>query len=229
MIPLYTEQEFKLSIGTDLLPFECVACGKTFFRRKDQISRVLRKQAGRTNKYCNSKCLGIQRTIDNPKIEFKCANCNKTCHTPMANFKKSKNHFCNRSCAATYNNRHKKFGIRRSKLEKWLEQQLPALYPSFEFHWARKDAINSELDIYIPSLKLAFELNGIFHYEPIFGAEQLTKIQNNDQRKHAACYEAGIEMCWIDTSSFGYFKPEGAKKYLDIITSIIERRIATSK
>lgn len=121
-----------------------------------------------------------------------------------------------------YRNANKIQGVRRSKLEAWLEQQLLALYPLLEFHFNRKDAINSELDIYIPSLKLAFELNGIFHYEPIFGSEKLGQIQNNDQRKHQACNERGIELCLIDTSSLKYFKPEKAKKYLSIITSIID-------
>ena len=39
--------------------------------------------------------------------------------------KKSKNYnnvFCNSSCAAKFNNVNKKYGTRRSKLEKWLEK-----------------------------------------------------------------------------------------------------------
>ena len=79
-------------------------------------------------------------------------------------------------------------------------------YPNLEIHYNRKDAINSELDIYIPELELAFELNGIFHYEPIYGAEKLQQIQNNDDRKFQACLEKGISLCIIDTSSLKYFK-----------------------
>jgi len=107
----------------------------------------------------------------------------------------------------------------------WLEQQLPALYPSLEFHFNRKDAIISELDIYIPSLKLAFELNGIFHYEPIYGPEKLAQIQNNDERKYQACIERGIELCLIDVSSFSYFKISGAERYLDMMKSIINKKL----
>ena len=90
-----------------------------------------------------------------------------------------------------------------------------------EFHFNRKDAINGELDIFIPSLKLAFELNGIFHYEPIYGPEKLGKIQNNDLRKSQACLERGIELCLIDVSSMTYFKPIKGRKFLNIIQNII--------
>jgi len=86
-----------------------------------------------------------------------------------------------------------------------------------------KTTINSELDIYFPDLKLAFELNGIFHYEPIFSQNKLDQIQNNDNRKFQACIEQGIELCIIDSSSLKYFKESNCKKYLDIIVNIISK------
>ena len=136
---------------------------------------------------------------------------------------KSKNLFCSHSCAAKYNNTHKTKGCRRSKLEIWLEQKLKEKY-SFEILFNEKNIINSELDIYIPHLKLAFELNGIFHYEPIFGKEKLSQIQNNDNRKFQACLEHDIELCIIDTSQQKYFKEKTSLKYLNIICNIIESR-----
>jgi len=132
--------------------------------------------------------------------------------------------FCSRSCAATYNNTHKTTGTRRSKLEQWLEQTLTAHYPNLQFVFNGKEAINSELDIYIPELKLAFELNGIFHYEPIYGPEKLASIQNNDNRKFQACLEQGIELVIIDSSKMEYFKQKSAQKFLDIIKNIIESK-----
>jgi len=77
-------------------------------------------------------------------------------------------------------------------------------------------------------LQLAFELNGIYHYEPIHDDDKLASVQNNDQRKFQACIEAGIELCIIDVSSFGYFKPKRAQKFLDIITTIIDSRLSDS-
>ena len=87
-----------------------------------------------------------------------------------------------------------------------------------------KEIINSELDIYLPKLKLAFELNGIFHYESIYGQNKLDQIQNNDNRKFQACLEQGIEICIIDSSQQKYFKKETSQKYLDIITNIINNK-----
>ena len=81
------------------------------------------------------------------------------------------------------------------------------------------------MDIYIPSLNLAFELNGIFHYEPIFGESKLQQIQNNDQRKFQACLYKNIELCIIDTSHHKYVKPSTSKKYLDIVVYLIDLKL----
>jgi len=78
-------------------------------------------------------------------------------------------------------------------------------------------------------LDFAIELNGIFHYEPIFGTEKLGKIQNNDNRKMIACYEKGIELAVIDTSSVTHMSKKSKIKYWnivkDILDTVIENRI----
>lgn len=84
------------------------------------------------------------------------------------------------------------------------------------------------MDIYIPSLKLAFELNGIFHYEPIFGGKALERSQNNDHRKYQACLEQGIELCIIDVSKQKYFKEQTSVQFLEIIQKIISLKISPS-
>ena len=68
---------------------------------------------------------------------------------------------------------------------------------------------------------MAFELNGIFHYEPIFGLEKLNKVKTNDSRKILACAEKGIGLAVIDCTTMKYFKPDKAVVFLDIITKII--------
>ena len=181
------------------------------------------------NNFCSCSCAtkyNNSRRIYKNRIKTKCVNCGVEINIQPAKHKKSKsgNHFCSQSCAGTYNNTHKKHGTRVSKLEVWLASKLTESYPDLEIHFNRKDAINSELDIYIPSLKLGFELNGIFHYEPIFGQKQLEKIQNNDNRKFQACIEEEIELCIIDSSQQKYFKEQTSKKYLNIIATIINQK-----
>lgn len=219
----YTEEEYTNTKATGKLKLECYECGEIFFKKKNLITRIIKNiNYNSKGRFCSPQCY-----VDSQKLSQKvnCKQCNVEFIKRNAEWKKSPNHFCSKSCAATYNNTHKKHGTRKSKLETWLEQQLPILHPNLEFHFNRKDTINSELDIYIPSLKLAFELNGIFHYEPIYGKEKLSQIKNNDQRKFQACLENGIELCLIDVSSFGYFKIESAKKYLNGICEIIDKKI----
>ena len=197
----------------------CPTCKKSFFKERRFYNR--NKKRGCIN-HCSKKCASNGKL---PKQKVTCKQCNTEFLKIPSEIKKSSNYFCSQSCAATYNNTHKTKGTRVSKLEVWLSEELPKLYPDLKFHFNRKDAINSELDIYIPSLKLAFELNGIFHYEPIFGKEKLAQIENNDQRKFQACLENGIELCTIDVSSLKYFKPEKARKYLDIVCNLINLKL----
>lgn len=206
----------------DFVPLTCDRCFCTFYKEKrETVKTNFRKQK---NHFCSKKCMGEAKVTSHI---VNCGHCHKLVQRTKQQFSLSKsgNVFCNRSCAASYNNTHKKHGCKRSKLEAWLEQQLTNLHPKLEIHFNQKDAINSELDIYIPSLKLAFELNGIFHYEPIYGSDKLGKIQNNDQRKFQACLEQGIEMCIIDTSKQINFKERSSQKFLDIILQVLSVRL----
>ena len=218
MIKLFTEEEYKNAKSRQLLSLQCLSCGEKFLKTKHTLQNLTE---GNTHEFCSTKC---QMFFQCPPIFVICTQCGKSFKKAAQQIKLSKNHFCNHSCAATYGNAHKTKGTRVSKLEVWLQEQLTITYPLTDIHFNRKDAINGELDIYIPSLKLAFELNGIFHYEPIYGKDKLGSIQNNDNRKMQACLENGIELCIIDVSSMSYFKPSKAEKYYDIVRKIIDQK-----
>lgn len=224
MRPLFTEQELASAKANAELPLECERCGKTFHKRAKFIRSTI-KLGKKRHKYCGPTCMAESFCTS---VTSPCGNCGKQVTRQLKESKKSKSglSFCCQSCAATYSNTHKTTGNRRSKLERWLEEQLTALYPSLQIDYNKTSAINSELDIYIPALALAFELNGIFHYEPIYGPEKLASIQNNDTRKFQACLERQIELTIIDSSSLSYFKPSRAQKYLDMIRTIIDAKIA---
>lgn len=216
--------------GKEIIPIICDHCGENFTRSKFQVKDCKRPSLGNdilnwdwnnTPDFCSRQCIyGSQKSgkLTNCKL------CDVGIYIRNAMIKLDKNRFCSQTCSAIYNNKHKTHGTRRSKLEVWLEEQLVLKYPDLEIHFNRRDTINSELDFYIPSLKLAFELNGIFHYEPIYGADKLLRTQNNDNRKFQACIERGIELCIIDSSSQKYFKKETSQKYLDIITNVLESK-----
>lgn len=202
------------------IKLKCTHCNKIFERT---LSNNCTSQKLGCQSFCSKRC---HNQYQNNKISTQCGQCGKSIQVKPSVLQKSKSGhvFCSRSCSVIYNNQHKTVGVRRSKLEQYIEKQLTILYPDLEILFNDKKTINSELDIYIPSLQLAFELNGIFHYEPIYGESKLNQIQNNDNRKFQACLEKQIELCIIDTSQQKYFKPKTSQKFLNIITTIIDSK-----
>ena len=222
MKTLYTPIDFNNCKSRSKLPLQCYCCKQQFMATKHQIQKVLRLSGKVKLKYCSNSCK--YRAMEVKIVELQCKQCNKTIVRMHSRIKKSKYHFCSSSCSATYNNKHKTYGTRRSKLEIWLEEKLINQYPNLEIHFNKKNAIKSELDIYIPSLNLAFEINGIFHYEPIYGIEKLDQIQANDILKSKACIDEKIDLYIIDTSSQKYFKESTSLIFLDIINIMIAKR-----
>lgn len=224
MKPLYTEKEFESAKSRQLLPLVCLQCNQTFYKPKHVIQKATRGMKAFPSNFCSRDCSSKNKT---KKVECACDHCGKIFMKNKSQIKKTKSNFCCQSCAGKYGTSHKTTGTRSSRLEKWLAVKLSEKFPTLEFHFNRKDAINSELDIYIPTLKLAFELNGPFHYEPIFGQEKLETIKNNDCRKFQACLEKGIELCIIDTSKQKYFKENTCLPFLRIVEDIILLKIST--
>lgn len=204
----------------DEITLECTICKNIFTSKKNLIYES--KRYGTLSITCSRQCY---RLFAGYCKNIECSNCNKFFLKKSSQIKFGKNNFCSKSCSATFNNKNKKYGTRRSKLEIWLEERLKIKYGDYFFEFNNKNIINSEIDIYSPRLNLGFELNGIFHYEPIFSNEKLNQIKNNDERKFQACINKGIELCIIDTSSLKYFKPDNAQKYLDIICKIIDDKL----
>lgn len=204
-------------------PMICHVCSKSFLKTKGNLKHKLKN--GSINFMCSKDCVSKNNTTT--KRQINCTQCNIQTYVFASKTRKNKsgNYFCSLSCSATYNNTHKKFGNRRSKLEKWIEEQLNYIYPNLKILYSNKEKIKSELDIYLPTLNLAFELNGIYHYEAIHGTDKLNQIQNNDQRKFQLCLDNNIELHVIDTSQHKYVKPSTNQKYLDIIQKIINIKI----
>ena len=192
---------------------KCSFCEKPFFKWECDIKIC-------KNHFCSNEC---HKNFNGRKQEVECKQCEKLFLKAPKEIKKTKNNFCSRSCAASYNNTHKSYGTRRAKLEIYLEEQIKEYYPELELICNQKTAIESELDFYFPQLRFAIELNGITHYEPIYGEDKFEKIQNNDKRKVIACYEKGIELAVVDSSACSYLSTKNKEKYKNLIFGLIEK------
>lgn len=230
MIPLYSKEEYISAKSNQKLPLKCYQCNNKFLFEKKYIDYSFKTNALKENnkgKYCSRKCFVESKS---KSIDLYCSNCNIAIKKTPWEIKKIKsNSFCSKSCAAIYNNCNKVTGSRRSKLEYWIEEQLKQRYNNLVMLFNDKKAVGSELDIYIPLLKTGFELNGIFHYKPIYGKKKFLSTQANDLKKKESCDRLNIELHVIDVSDQLIFSPEKSKGYLQHICNIIDCKYPSLK
>lgn len=223
MIIAYTNTQFENAKSQDKLPLKCEICSKIFYRTKSDIKRsILGTRSQIQTCSIKYKC---KKQHKNGSTKVKCAQCNKVFYKTNSRIKEHHKNFCSQSCSATYHNCNKTYGNRVSKLELYIKKELQQLFPTLCIEYNNKTAINSELDIYIPVLNIAFELNGIYHFKPIHGYKKLQQIQHNDDLKIAKCNNSNIQLYVIDTSSQIHFTPKSSKKFLDFIANTIHSKL----
>ena len=88
--------------STKNIPRICENCQEQFFISKSLASRV--KKGTKSAKYCSRECLYENKR---KRKKLKCEECEKTIEKRECDIKKSKNHFCSKSCSAKYNNKNK--------------------------------------------------------------------------------------------------------------------------
>lgn len=169
----------------------------------------------------------------NKKIYVSCMNCEKKYLKSYNEVMRYTNHFCKSSCSAIYNNKRRTTGTRISKLEVYLQERLTNDYKfsngKLDFQFNNRSVCDGyELDIYIESLKLAFEINGIFHYKPIFGQEKLDHIMKKDLVKNQMCKEKGIDLITIKDDSNKFSVKYGEIVY-ETINMYIYQKIHSNK
>ena len=195
------------------IPLICRECQNTFYSRRSNLRNTI--PYGGTQhppKFCSKAC-----HLNSKKMTKVCkfANCSNV-------LQKNRRIYCSKEC-------YRKdfvptsFGV--SKLEKYMQNILPNKYPQLDFLFNRRDIVGLELDIYIPTLGLAFELNGKFHYEQVFKTQDLRLIQNKDRQKYTKCIEKGISLCVIDTTKQKTVTDKSSQQYLKIVTDIIDETL----
>lgn len=194
----------------------CSFCNLSMSRERSQCTRGKRNLK---NSFCSPTCCGKYQA---KRQDVNCGNCNKLFTKRLCEIKRSKSHFCSQSCAATYNNRHKTYGGKRSKLEKYIEKQLVNFFPTLEIIFNGKKTIKSELDIYIPNFKLAIEISGIHHFKPIYGEKIFNCVQRNDLLKVEACNRRSITLVIINTSHQKIVTPKSSEEFLLTVKELIE-------
>jgi hypothetical protein len=144
--------------------------------------------------YCSRSCkaAGSRR-----RQTATCAVCGKTITRLLSQVKKSKSGkiFCSPKCGTIWSNWTGPKFKDRSILEKSIEEGLRKLFPETKIHFGDKSPIDGSVDIWIPDLNLAIEINGPHHYEPIRGniSAYLSTVKN-DLRKIRLSQAAGIKL-----------------------------------
>lgn len=214
----------------------CKNCNKPIERRNGELKKV-------KNSFCCSSCAAkfnnrlkkkekpvkikreeIVAILKTPKIKIRCLCFCEQCGKEILKTKrdltrKIKNglSFCSRSCRMTHQNLNtkNKYSCRRSKAEEYLCQLISVDFKDMEILKNDRTILPSklELDIYIPSLKLAIELNGPTHYLPIFGESKLNRTVRNDERKNLEMIDLEINALTIDISHLNSSKK--TKEFLD--------------
>lgn len=213
----------------------CAWCGKTFTRKKDprtkrtfcshscsakmnNATRVKIPKPLKTPKPLKERPLKTPRLIA-PKLTLKCEGCGTEVVRTETQLKKTKHGkpYCSKGCRMRHYNANilTRTSNQRSQAEDILADMIHADFPALEISANNRSFLPSrlEIDILIPSAKLAIELNGPVHYMPIYGEDQLRKVQSKDAQKHLEIHDAGISLMVLDTS-----KLNSKKRQLEFLT-----------
>ena len=222
---------------------KCRKCSKVCFKIQSKIN----KQG--SNVFCSLSCSTSYRNSKTQKgivpkctkfinrekqklgKNVPCTNCKKLKYVQKYWLDRKKNHFCNRKCFQVWRNEQLRLGLavikscRRSKLEVFFVSCIEDDFKDKNLTIitnTRKIIPPLELDIYFPNYNLAIEINGAFHYEPIFGDDKLRKIKKHDKSKVIRCYEEGIELIIINAKEYRYITKNTKTKFYNPIKPILD-------
>jgi len=197
----------------------CTQCNKIFEGERDE---------GSINVFCGRACSAVFNNKLRPKPEkaikvkisraklvkhtLKCEGCGSSVLRTDNQLRQMKHGkpYCSKSCRMKHYNANilERTSNQRSRAEDILANLIKADFPDLEVSVNNRQILPSrlELDIYLPTAKLAIELNGPVHYFPIYGEERLTKVQVRDSQKHKETQELDIGLLILDISNLQTIK-----------------------
>ena len=190
---------------------QCKSCEVFFLKKLSDVKKTL-------HHFCSQKCYSHYQ---DKKVEVNCFNCKKLFRKKQSEVKRCPRHCCSRYCSQMLAKYNKNWGSSRSKLEIYVEKRLTeelALNISYN-----DTSIGYELDIYLPEMSFAIELNGVFHYKAIYGEEALLKRQEIDRLKAEECVKRNIKLIVINVSEDKNNKKTFEKRYNEIKKLILSR------
>ena len=217
---LCNQHEFKKAKSTDFLPLECSRCSSTFYQRKSTVERAIGYIVGLNNsrktlEFCSPKCSDNRVTN---KAEIYTHVCT-TCQTEFQSDRKDSK-FCGRQCKGKHDiGRNRKISKNRSKAEAYLFNRIRHEFPEIALLANDRAFLEGglEIDIFLPELSLAIEVNGPFHYRPIYGEERLERAQHNDQLKKENLENRSVELLSLDISGPEHKSWKASKIHLEAL------------
>lgn len=197
MITNFDILEFTNADKNNKFELLCEYCGKSFFKKKKKIAKVIDDPLTKKYRFCSLGCFFnhfIENYIQKPQYED-----------------------------FTYPSKIKK--KRRSKNEIYIEEQLKQYYENLEIIYDSSKIIGYNLDIFIPELNIAIDINGLHNYKPIFGKTSFKITKQNNRNKIIECRKKDIKLYTINTSEQKRFNEESSQKYVEKIKKIINHHL----
>ena len=156
----------------------CGECGKLVERARSLFK-------GKQNIFCDKVCHDL---FQDKKIDCICKECEKQFRLSPVYVERTQtdHNFCSTECRSKH--RYK---------ETFVEKEFSKMLDAAGIKHERNDRTiikPLELDFWIPDLKVAIEINGPCHYQPIYGEDTLASQKARDKRKREACKALGIKL-----------------------------------